>query len=336
VSIGAALAEARHQAGLTVAEVSAHTRIREGLIRAIEQDEFGSCGGDFYARGHIRAIAGFVGADAGALISEYDAEHPSGRPVTLEKLPSRPPPSQPPPSQPPSRPASRPPRDPGQHRGSWFGPAVLLLCIAVIVFIVYRLTPGTADPRPGAAASLNGASPRPAAASHGPRPSPRGALASSHASPRPAPKVTELTPVSAVAFGPRGTSDGDYPQGAPLALSGDPATPWHTDWYTTARFGNLQAGTGLLLRLGQTVTATSVTIRLGNTPGADLQVRAGTTPAHLRVVAGKADAGGTVRLRLASHPRVRYVLIWFTLLPPDAAGTYQAYISTVTVTATSG
>lgn len=323
VSIGAALAGARHQAGLTVAEVSAHTRIREGLIRAIEQDEFGSCGGDFYARGHIRAIAGFVGADAGALISEYDAEHPSGRPATLEELPSRPP--------------SRPPRGPGQHQGSWFGPVVLLLCIAVIVFIVYRLTPGTADPRrPGAAASLSGAAPRPAAPSRGPRPSPRSALASSHASSRPAPKVTELTPVSAVAFGPQGTSDGDYPQGASLALSGDPATPWHTDWYTTARFGNLQAGTGLLLRLGRTVTATGVTIRLGNTPGADLQVRAGTTPAHLRVVAGKADAGGAVRLRLASHPRVRYVLIWFTLLPPDAAGTYQAYISKVTVTATSG
>jgi cytoskeletal protein RodZ len=323
VSIGAALAEARHQAGLTVAEVSAHTRIREGLVRAIEQDEFGICGGDFYARGHIRAIAGFVGADPGALISEYDAEHPSGRPATLEELPSQPP--------------SRPPRGPGQHRGSWFGPLALLLCIAAIVFVVYRLTPGTSgQQRPAAAASANGASPRPAASSRGPRPSPRSAPASGDASARTAPKATELTPVSAVAFGPQGTSDGDNPQGASLALSGDPATPWHTDWYTTARFGNLQAGTGLLLRLGRTVTATSVTIRLGNTPGADLQVRAGTAPAQLRMVAGKADAGGSVRLRLASHPRVRYVLIWFTRLPPDAAGTYQAYISKVTVTATSG
>ena len=82
VRIGGTLADARHQAGLTVAEVSAHTRIREALIRAIEQDEFHSCGGDFYARGHIRAIAAVVGADPQELISAYDAEHPAGRPAT--------------------------------------------------------------------------------------------------------------------------------------------------------------------------------------------------------------------------------------------------------------
>ena len=138
-----------------------------------------------------------------------------------------------------------------------------------------------------------------------------------------------------MAFGPGGTSDGDNPQGARLALSGVPSTPWHTSWYTTARFGNLQAGTGLLVDLGRTVTATRVTIRLGSTSGADLQVRAGTAPGHLHLAASAADAGGTVRLRLASHPRARYLLIWFTLLPPDAAGTYQAYISGVTVTAYS-
>jgi hypothetical protein len=317
------LAEARHRAGLTVAEVSARTRIREGLIRAIEQDEFDSCGGDFYARGHIRAIAGVVGADPGVLISEYDAEHPSGRPPTMEDLLSRPP--------------SQPPRGPGQDQGSWLGPVVLLLCIAVIVVIAYRLTGGTGgSQRPGAVAASNGASPRTSAPSRGPRPGPRTAPASGHASPRPAPTVTGLTPVSAMAFGPGGTSDGDNPQSASLALSADPATPWHTDWYTTARFGNLQAGTGLLLDLGRIVTATSVAIQLGDTPGADLQVQAGTTPADLRVAASAADAGGLVRLRLASHPRVRYVLVWFTLLPPDTAGTYQAYISGVAVTAFSG
>jgi hypothetical protein len=145
-----------------------------------------------------------------------------------------------------------------------------------------------------------------------------------------------LTPVSAVAFGPGGSSDGDNPQGASLALSGDPATPWHTDWYSTPRFGNLQAGTGLLLDLGRTVTATRVTISLGDTPGADLQVRAGNSTADLHKVASAADAGGTVQLRLASHPRVRYLLIWFTQLPPDSAGTYQADVSKVTVQAFSG
>ena len=145
--------------------------------------------------------------------------------------------------------------------------------------------------------------------------------------------LTRLKPVSAAAFGPNGTSDGDNAQNASLALSGDPATPWHTSWYTTAQFGNLQTGTGLLLDLGRTVTATSVTIRLGSTHGANLQVRAGTTPAHLHVVASATDAGGSVPLTLASHPHDRYLLIWFTRLPPNSAGTYQAFISDVMVTA---
>src|SRR5215467_3143852 len=72
VSIGEDLAQARHQAGLTIAEVSHSTRIREKLIRDIEQDDYSACGGDFYARGHIRAIAHVVGADAERLIWEYD------------------------------------------------------------------------------------------------------------------------------------------------------------------------------------------------------------------------------------------------------------------------
>jgi transcriptional regulator with XRE-family HTH domain len=73
VSIGAALAEARQRAGLTVAQVSERTRIRETVIRGIERDNYSGCGGDFYARGHIRGIAKAVGADPGPLIEEYDA-----------------------------------------------------------------------------------------------------------------------------------------------------------------------------------------------------------------------------------------------------------------------
>src|ERR1700739_4516091 len=75
VSIGDTLADARRRAGLTVAQVSRETRIRESIIRDIEQDHFSACGGDFYARGHIRSIAGVVGTDPGPLISAYDAEH---------------------------------------------------------------------------------------------------------------------------------------------------------------------------------------------------------------------------------------------------------------------
>ncbi len=73
--IGEALAGARRQADLTVTEVSERTRIRETIIRAIEDDDYSVCGGDFYARGHIRSIAKVVGTDPELLIRDYDAVH---------------------------------------------------------------------------------------------------------------------------------------------------------------------------------------------------------------------------------------------------------------------
>jgi len=77
VGIGDTLAEARRQAGLTTTQVSQHTRIRESIVRAIEQGDFSPCGGDFYARGHIRSIAEVVGVDPVPLVREYDHEHGS-------------------------------------------------------------------------------------------------------------------------------------------------------------------------------------------------------------------------------------------------------------------
>jgi cytoskeletal protein RodZ len=73
VPIGEALAEARRRAGLTVTQVSQRTRIRETIIRGIESDDYSACGGDFYARGHIRSIARVVGTDPRPLIVEFDS-----------------------------------------------------------------------------------------------------------------------------------------------------------------------------------------------------------------------------------------------------------------------
>jgi len=92
VSIGESLADARRHAGLTVSQVSQETRIRESIVRGIEQDDFSACGGDFYARGHIRSIASVVGADPVPLVSAYDADHGPLRAVRAADVfePSRP------------------------------------------------------------------------------------------------------------------------------------------------------------------------------------------------------------------------------------------------------
>ncbi|GLY72457.1 helix-turn-helix domain-containing protein [Actinoallomurus iriomotensis] len=74
-SIGDTLAKARRDAGLTVGQVADRTRIRETVINAIERDDYTLCGGNFYARGHIRSIARATGIDPEPLIGRYDDAH---------------------------------------------------------------------------------------------------------------------------------------------------------------------------------------------------------------------------------------------------------------------
>ncbi|MER7519770.1 RodZ domain-containing protein [Streptomyces sp. NPDC126499] len=85
-SIGRALQQARVAAGLTVEEVSASTRVRVPIVHAIEEDDFSRCGGDVYARGHVRTLARAVGLDPAPLVEQYDAEH-GGRPSPTPAAP---------------------------------------------------------------------------------------------------------------------------------------------------------------------------------------------------------------------------------------------------------
>ncbi|MFE9374652.1 helix-turn-helix domain-containing protein [Streptomyces sp. NPDC006711] len=85
-SIGRVLQQARIGAGLTVDEVSSATRVRIPIVHAIEGDDFSRCGGDVYARGHIRTFAQAVGIDPAPLVAQYDDEH-GGRPAPTPPAP---------------------------------------------------------------------------------------------------------------------------------------------------------------------------------------------------------------------------------------------------------
>jgi len=80
LSIGTTLAEARESAGLSLEDVARATRIRRTLILGIENDDFSACGGDFYARGHLRNIATAVGLDPAPLLAEFDASRTEAAP----------------------------------------------------------------------------------------------------------------------------------------------------------------------------------------------------------------------------------------------------------------
>ena len=324
MSIGPALADARWRAHLTVSEVSRETRIREAIIWGIEKDDFSACGGDAYARGHIRAIAHAVGTDPDPLIQEYDATHRSLE--DIEELVVLHPAA-----------AGRHGR---QRRGRLAWAAALGVVLAIVGWAVYQLaSTGGHAARNAAVAEANrtpshnagaaaagGGTPKPS-----PSPTPSTAAPVPAASPVPAAAPVQiLRPAQVAAFGPGGPATGDNPQHAAMAVDGSRATAWQSDWYTTAAFGNLKPGTGLLLDMGRRVTITSAQITLGS-PGAGVQLRAGNVPAlaNLGEVASTAGAGGTVGMWPSAAVRARYVLIWFTRLPPDGQGTYQAAVYSV-------
>ncbi len=127
MSIGDALAQARRQAGLTISQVSQRTCIRETIIRGIERGDFSACGGDFYARGHVRSIARAVGADPDALVHEYDLAHGPPQAIAAADVFE------------PSTPIRLKER---RRRPNWS--AAMALALAVIVgFVVYQAWPSS-------------------------------------------------------------------------------------------------------------------------------------------------------------------------------------------------
>jgi cytoskeletal protein RodZ len=135
VTIGDALAEARRQAGLTITQVSQRTCIRETIIRGIERNDFSACGGDFYARGHIRSIARAVGADPEPLIREYDATQGAPEAITAADVFE----------------PSTPIRLKERRRPNW-SLAMLVVLAAIVGVTTYHFlsAPAKSDPRPAA------------------------------------------------------------------------------------------------------------------------------------------------------------------------------------------
>jgi cytoskeleton protein RodZ len=75
MTLGEFLQKAREDAGFSVDELAHIVNLRPGLIRAMESNDFLPCGGDTYARGHIRNISQATGSSAQELLAMYEAEH---------------------------------------------------------------------------------------------------------------------------------------------------------------------------------------------------------------------------------------------------------------------
>lgn len=85
MSLGSLIAKARKDAGLSIEELSNVTNIRAALIREIEKDNFSHCGGETYARGHVRTIALKLDADQKEFLRIFDEEQGT-RKRTMKEL----------------------------------------------------------------------------------------------------------------------------------------------------------------------------------------------------------------------------------------------------------
>jgi cytoskeletal protein RodZ len=75
MNLGEVLQSARTAAGLSIDDLASITSIRAGLISKMESNDFSDCGGDIYARGHLRNLAPKLGLDANQLVEIYNEEH---------------------------------------------------------------------------------------------------------------------------------------------------------------------------------------------------------------------------------------------------------------------
>lgn len=71
MTVGAQIKQARIAAGLSVADVAAKVRLRNSVLVAIEIDNFNPCGGEVYARGHVRSIATVLGMNVDELMVDF-------------------------------------------------------------------------------------------------------------------------------------------------------------------------------------------------------------------------------------------------------------------------
>jgi len=138
-------------------------------------------------------------------------------------------------------------------------------------------------------------------------------------------------------FDPLGDG-GEHPNLVHDAYDKDASTAWTTMQYRGSPYlGNIKSGVGMWIDLGAAMPVTSVNFDLvGVGTNLELRVpedaRASSPPATItgwRTVAKTTDAGSTVELTLDQPIETRFVLVWFTKLPPDGTGAYRGGIQEI-------
>lgn len=130
MSLGDSIRAAREAAHISIEDLSAITSIRPGLLYEIENNDFTHCGGETYARGHIRTLATKLGIDPQIWIDLYLEEHSTERRNIHEMLVESS--------------VTKVPME--AKRMSWKVPASISLLVIVVIGIVQIIITNTNQP----------------------------------------------------------------------------------------------------------------------------------------------------------------------------------------------
>ncbi len=86
MSLGSTIGKARVSAGLSIDQLAELTSIRPRMLVEMENDEFLHCGGETYARGHLRNIARKLNVDPRIFLTLYDEEQMADNRLLQDKL----------------------------------------------------------------------------------------------------------------------------------------------------------------------------------------------------------------------------------------------------------
>lgn len=133
-------------------------------------------------------------------------------------------------------------------------------------------------------------------------------------------------------FDPLGDGS-EKPSDIDKVYDGDPSTYWQTDYYTSADFGRLKSGLGVVLDLGKVQQVGQVTVSFMGTTSVELRTTgADTEPQSLDGYTKSAEGSGTtVTLKPGQPLKARYLLVWLTHLPPTD-GTFRGRVTDIKVT----
>ena len=160
--------------------------------------------------------------------------------------------------------------------------------------------------------------------------------------------VSQLQPARAQGFDPLTSPSADpsneETQNAKYAIDGSMSTDWSSQWYASPEFGQLKPGSGLMIDMGRQVRFSTVTVTFSAEQGAQVKILVGNSNDRskqnldsMTPVASANNPTGTYTFRITSQAAGRYLVIWFTRLPPQpgSTGKYEAQVFNVSIRGTS-